>query len=285
MAKKEIINLIKASRIKRTLPILAVILLPAAYTNKFPISLFYLASSIILIYSSASIYNAYKDKDYKLPPYFKKLMIFMVILALSIASLDKTIFIASIFAVFLGYIYNTKARFFSLGDSLVAGITHYALPVLVSSLLVDLNLLKAIPLSMIVYTMALCIGPITDLKDIKKDRKLGYKTIVSDSKNPKKISLIFLNISFLIMIFLYLFLQKNQASLLLLIPVFLIKTKVSKKIKNNKPKQALNLMRLYLISSFILLILVLTYDIRIAILSVLILFFYLFALIKNYKGN
>ena len=283
--KNYFLNLLKATRIKRTLLILMVILIPAAYSNKFPLTLLLLGLVAVLIYSAASIHNAYKDRDYKLPQYSKKVILGIILIALLLASLNKIILITSIIAIFLGYIYNTTSRFIIYGDNLIAGLTHFVLPIIASSLLVGLSISTTFSLSILFYFLALCIGPVTNLKDIREDKKRGYKTLVNSVKKPRIIAIILLNFSFVIIVFLYLFLGVKGLNFLLLAPPFLLELATVKLIYENKLKNALNLMRFYLIASFALLILILTSDKYIIFSNLSILFVYLSTLFYDFRKS
>jgi len=274
-------NLVRATRIKRTLPILMIILIPAAYSNKFPLTVLLLFLVVILIYSASSIYNAYKDGDYKLPNYYFVIILILLFLTLVISLLDKIIFFAALIAIFLGYIYNTVARFIPLGDALTAGLTHFVLPIIVSSLLVGLGLSFIIPCAIFVYLIAICIGPVTNLKDIKEDKKRGYKTLVNSVKNPKTVAITLFSFSFIIIFLLYLFLGIRNLNLLFLIPSFLLIIMTTRQIYKGKMKSALNLMRFYLITSFGILIFILTSNVNVILGSAFIVMIYFFTLIQR----
>src|SRR3989339_511655 len=62
-----------------------------------------------------------------------------------------------------------------------------------------------IQISIIVYFIAICMGPITNLKDIKEDRKRGYKTLVNTVKNPFTVAIILFEIQFFFILILYFF--------------------------------------------------------------------------------
>src|SRR3989339_7861 len=274
-------ELLFSTRIKRTLPILTGLLLPAAYANKFPPELLILSLVIVLIYSAASIHNAYKDNDYNLPKYSKTIIIILIILAILFASLNKIILITSILAIFLGYIYNTTARYIIFGDGLIAGLTHYVLPIIASSLLVGLNKEIIIQISIIVYFIAICMGPITNLKDIKEDRKRGYKTLVNTVKNPFTVAAILFEMQFLFILILYFFFSLSYINLILLLPVYILKIFITTKIYQQKSKEALNYLRLYLILSFTFLILSLTNNLYIIMQNLIILILYLITIIYS----
>lgn len=248
------LNLLKATRVGRVLPVLIIILIPAAYSNKFPLTLLLLGLVAVLIYSAASIHNAYRDKDSEMPKYFPLVIFILLGTALIISSFEKIIFITSIVWITLGYVYNTISRYVIYGDNLIAGLTHFVVPITASSLLVGLGLKTIIPLTTITYLLALCIGPVTNLKDIKEDKRRGYKTLVNSVRKPYSVAAILFDFSFIFIFILYAFLITNGYFLLFLTPVFILKSVIINRIYSRRAKEALNLMRFYLIFSFIFLI-------------------------------
>jgi len=279
----EISNLLKATRIKRVLLVLMVILIPAAYTNNFNLSIFLLGIIAVIIYSASSIYNAYKDEDYRLPKYFPLIMILIFILALVISSLNKILLLATLSWIILGFIYNTFARKIIFGDALIAGLTHFVIPLVASSLLVSLSLSSIFPLIFFFYFLALCMGPVTNLKDIQKDKEKKYKTLVSTAKEPKTIAKIFLNVSFLILILIFIYFGMQNLNFILLLLPLAIQRIVLKKINENKFKEALSFMRFYLMLAFAIIIFILSSDYFLRLICSIIFFTYIFTFLERKK--
>jgi hypothetical protein len=281
MAKEEnyFLNLIKATRAYRVLTVLMVILIPAAYANKFPPSLLILSLAAILIYSASSIYNAYRDKDYKLPKYALRIIFILFFLALIISLTNKIIFFSVLIAISLGFIYNTIARVIPMGDGFIAGFTHFALPFIFSSLLVGLDIKFIVLPATLFYCIGFFIGPVTNLKDIQKDREKEYHTVITSVKNPEFISAISLDLSFIIIFVIYIFFKLNNFYFLFLIPVFLLRTFIVQQICCGNFKKALGLTRLYLMLSFIFLIFCLTLNFYILLAALSILFVYILSLL------
>lgn len=276
--ESNILQLFRSTRLKRILPILIVILIPAAYKDILKIEVMFLFLIVAFIYSASSIFNAYKDNDYDLPSYFPMIILILLFLSILMAMTNYILLIGTFSAIVLGYIYNTHARFIVFGDGIIAGLTHYAIPILISSLLVGLDIGLSLTFSSIFYLLAISIGPITNLKDIEKDKILGYKTIVTLTKNPYAVSITFLNISFILIFVLYIMIGIESYSLLSLIPIFLLEKNIETKIQDKKSELALNLLRLYLILSFMFLIILLTTSFYILLISSSILLVYLLTL-------
>ena len=278
-------NLLRAMRLERTLSVLMIILIPVAYTNKFPLSIFVLCLAAILIYGASAIYNAHRDGDYSLPEYSPAFIVGIFLVALIISLSNKIIFFTALSTIFLGYLYNTLSRFFIIGDAFVAGFTHFAIPIIASSLLVGLKPSVFLPMASLTYMILFCIVPITNLKDIQKDKKLGYKTLVNTVENPKIISIIFFIFSLMFFFIFSLFLGIRDLRLIFLFPVLLIGGLIIYQINYNYMKRALKLLRLYLILSFSLLILILSSISHVSFAAFLILFTYLLVLLGNYKNG
>jgi len=272
-------NLLKAMRIYRVLAVLLIILIPAAYSNKFPLSLLSLSFAAVFIYSASSIYNAYRDNDYKLPRYFFIIIVILFLLAFLLSFTNKIILFSVLIAILLGFVYNTIARIIPMGDAFIAGLTHHVLPFIASSLLVRLNIIFMIKFVFLFYFLALCIGPVTNLKDIEKDKKKRYRTVVNSIKNPELFSMVFLDLSFIIIFVIYVFFKLDTYHLLFLIPIFLFKTFIFKQIYSHSYRKALYLMRLYLMLSFVFLIFSLTNNFYIILSALIILLIYILTLL------
>jgi 4-hydroxybenzoate polyprenyltransferase len=276
-------NLLEATRIKRVFPVLMVILIPAAYTNNFNLLIFLLGVIAALIYSASSIYNAYKDEDYKLPKYFPQTIILIFAISLVISSFNKILITAALLWIFFGFIYNTLARKIILGDALIAGLTHFVIPLIASSLLVGLSLSSISSSIILFYLLALCIGPVTNLKDIKKDKERKYKTLVNSVKKPKTITIIILNVSFILITLIFVSFEILNFNLFFLFLPLVIQRIIVKKINKDKFKEALGFMRVYLMLSFAILIFILSSDSLAKLISSIIFILYLFTLPKDKK--
>jgi len=274
------LNIIKATRFKRSLPIVMVALIFPAYTNTFSLEIAVLLITIVSIYGIASIHNAYRDNDFKMPPYFKVLATLSLFAAIALSSINKIIFTTTIFAIFLGFLYNTISRYVILGDGAIAGLTHYVLPLAASAILVNapLQTTMSIPLF---YFLMISMIPITNLKDIAKDKALGYKTLVNSVKNPFWTATAFFNASFILIFLIYLLFE---IPLVYLIPLFILQCLITHTIHKNSIV-ALNLSRIYYLLSFIIIILFTTNITIIQIISGAIFTIYLTIFISILKNE
>lgn len=274
--ENKFLNLAKATRFRRCLPSLMAILIFPAYANKFPITILILIIVAASLYSLTSIHNAYRDNDYILPSYFPIILIVGIIITIVIAATNKIILITTLLAIVLGYIYNTASRFVILGDSLIAGITHYILPIVASALLVEAN---PLPIAPLFYLFIFSLMPISNLKDIKKDKTLQYKTLVGSVSNPLWTATALSNLAFITTFIIFLFLKIN---IIFLIPLFLFQLLITYAIHTNK-KMALELTRLHLLTIFIIIILNQVILSEIVLVSITIFTMYLILFILDIK--
>jgi 4-hydroxybenzoate polyprenyltransferase len=182
----------------------------------------------------------------------------------------------------LGFIYNEFSRKIILGDSLVAGMTHFSLPLFFTGLITNTKIEILLPMTIIIFFIAPTIAPITNIKDMEEDKKRNYKTLINSVKNPLKtikISLIILPIIFTIIS-----ISTNHIEVILfqiiLIPLL---TKIKNLINNKKFKKGLILLRTYLVYSYFFIILLTTTKIEIIFLASIINLINLIQTIKNYK--
>jgi len=273
------LNLLKSTRVKRILPILILILIPAAKLNKLEPEIFLLGLNIILIYAASSIFNAHQDNDYELPSYFPIIMLALIATVIIISLSSKIILISSILWILLGLLYNTSARYVVLGDAMVLGASHFALPIATASILLNLQFESTLILTCATYFLGISIMPNTNLKDIESDTKRNYKTLVNNTKSPEIIASAFLLFSILIFAIIYIFLCQNLICLISLIPTAIIGIIISNFMVNKKYKRAMNLMRVYLISAYIFLIINLAPDYKILITAFAISYIYLATLL------
>lgn len=240
----EIINILKATRIYRTIPVLMIILIPAAFSNILNTKLFILGLCCVLVYASAGIHNAIKDKDYDLPKYSSRIIIFLLIGAIIISLFNYIIFLTVLLWIFLGYIYNTFSRYVLFGDTSIIAFTHFSLPLFSSSLLLGLNYNLAFKLSIIFFIIAWFITQTKNLKDTKEDKKREYVTLTTRFQNGILITKILLFISFVFMIISTFIFDLNYKITFSFVLMILILIFSFKKINN---KQTLKLLRLVML--------------------------------------
>ena len=274
----DFINLLKATRIYRTLPILMAILVPAAFANIITREIFILSLSGVLIYSVAGIHNAIKDKDYPLPSYSRKAMLILLSIAVIVSLSNYIVFLTALVSIILGLIYNTTARFFLFGDSTILSISHFALPCFSSSILLGLDIELAILLSTSLFLIAWFITPTKNLKDTKEDKNRKYVTLTTTYHNGIIITKILLLVSFVIMSGFYFLFNLTTRFILILILVFYLIIIALKKINNKEEKQGLGILRLVILFFMFGLIIEKTSNIFIIFLAFLLCLLYVFYL-------
>jgi len=238
------INIVKATRFYRAFISIMVIMVSAAFANTINKDVFVLCLCSLLIYSSASIHNAIKDRDYYLPSYSKKVMLGLIILSLLLSLSNKIIFFAVIIAISLGFIYNTISRFFLFGDTIILSITHFALPSISSSLLLGLNIKFAFILAGFMYIFSWLTVHSKNLKDTEDDKERGYKTLTTIFKNGRIISILLLELSFLFMLVAYFLFNLTNTFLVIFSIIFIVQLVIVYQVIKNKNHSALKLIRL-----------------------------------------
>lgn len=202
--ENKFLNSIKATRITRTFPSLLLIILACSISNKWNLEIIFLGISLLLIYSFAGIQNALKDKDHEVTKETKIISFIPLFIALIISTLNIWIFIASVSWILLGIFYNTKSRKILFLDTTILGITHYFLPLFTSLVLLENSIGSSFKTAIPIYLITWFILPIKNLKETKKDEKLGYKTLTTKYKNGKEITIIsFVSSIFLLIAYLY----------------------------------------------------------------------------------
>ncbi len=237
------INVIKATRVYRILPVLMIIFVSAAFAEKLSINLFYLALTCFMIYSAAGLHNAMRDKDYKLPKSSRYFIFFFASLGILISLQNHIVLLTSILWIGLGFVYNTVARKILLGDSIVLAITHFALPSLSSSLILGIDMSTALRLTMIFFLIGFLITQTKNLKDTKEDKERDYATLTTRLRNGRLITLFFLFLSYTAMSFSYILFGLGQGFIFVMLFVFLIMLISLFLLTKKMEKASLNLLR------------------------------------------
>lgn len=249
-------NLLKATRINRTIPSLLLIILTTIITQKFSINTFLLGIILILIYSSGGLQNAINDKDFKLNKNTKYIIIILILTATIISLNNKYLIFTTTLWITLSLLYNFTSRKRLLLDTTILCITHYFIPTFFSLLLLNQKITQSLKISIPIYLIFWFITPTKNLKETKKDKLLNYKTIATQFKNGKKITLILLNLSLIPIILTY-FILDIQKYIFLTIPNIIIFLSILNILfTKNQEKKALKTTRLffsYLILNFIFL--------------------------------
>lgn len=183
-------NLIKATRINRTLPSILLIVLAISIKKQINPEIFLLGIILILIYSAGGIQNALKDRDFELNKKAKYAPTLLLLIATIISIQNTHLFIANLSWITLSLIYNFKSRKILLLDTTIMSITHYTIPFLFALLILGETLTKSLELSIPIYLIFWLITPTKNLKETEKDKSLEYKTIATEFKNAHKITII-----------------------------------------------------------------------------------------------
>ncbi|MBW2984305.1 UbiA family prenyltransferase [Candidatus Woesearchaeota archaeon] len=240
----ESINLLKATRVYRTLQILMAMMIPTAFANTINKEVILLGISCILIYSAAGIHNAIRDKDYVMPLYSKKVMFTLLCAGLIISLSNHIIFFAAMAGILLGLSYNTFSRHILFGDSTILAITHYTLPCFSASLLLKQDVRLTVALTGFMFLTFWFLMHSKNLKDTEDDAKRGYKTLTTIGRNGKTISIMLLMPGFLSMFLAYFMFNLTNRFLAVFSIVFILQAVAIKQIISNENQSAVKLIRL-----------------------------------------
>lgn len=238
-----LLNVLKATRLHRTLTVLGTLMIPVAFANKVNMDVIFLCLSLVILYAAVGIQNARKDNDYFLPKYSEKIILVLVVLSFLVSLKNLTNFVIVLTTFLMGLFYNFYSRYILFMDVTTVATTHHALPMVGASLLLGVDLYLTFKLTLFIYAVCWLFIHIKNLKDRDEDKKRNYKTIATEFRNYKKLSLIFLEASFVLMFLGYFFFNFTISYLFLLIILCAVKVIISRNIIMNKTEKALDLLR------------------------------------------
>lgn len=172
-----LLNLVKASRIHRTITGISAIMVPVSFAGKINLGIVLFCLSSILLYCAAGIQNAKKDNDYRLPKYTDKIVILLTLLAFFVSAFTLYSFIGLAIEFILGIIYNFYSRKILFGDVTVLSFSHFAWPAFISSALLGIDFALSLKISAYLFMILWFSMHVKNLKDKQSDRKRGYKTL------------------------------------------------------------------------------------------------------------
>lgn len=237
------INLLKATRIKRALIPLSFIILMTGFANKINTEIIILMTCSVLMYSIGGIVNAKVDKDYRIK-YIKTTIAILFLITIILSLYNYIIFVTVLLGFILGYIYSKYSRKILFGDSIILSITHSTLPIISSSILLEINpKLTMITTIFMFLTMTLII-PIKNLKGIEEDKKRGYITFMTKFSNGKQITLLLMQIYFISLFLAYFLFDLSSKFIFILMGIFILKILIDYFLNTKKDVTAYKLIRL-----------------------------------------
>jgi hypothetical protein len=284
--KKEnkFLELVKATRIERSLIPLSSIMLVIGFANKINYEIFILSICCIFGYSIGGIFNAKTDKDFKIKNPNKIIIVLSVILII-LSLFNKIIFLTVLASLLLNVIYNKYSRFILFGDSIILSLTHSTLPIVSAALLLNLNLKLTTTIASFMFFSMFLIIPMKNLNRIKEDKKNKYKTLLTKYKNGKKLTNFLFQIYFVFIILAYFIFNLNYIFLIGIIPIFILKTIIDYNLNNKKEIFAYELSRFLVILFIFFIVYSKTSNIRLIILNSSLIFLYLIYLSINKNGK
>lgn len=180
-------NLLKATRIERSLIPVSFIFLACAIANKINFQIFLLITICILIYVSGGLLNARIDKDFKLKKDLFSISA-LILIALLISVGGKILLLSTIMWVIFSFIYNKLSRKILLADSIILSITHCLIPFIIASIILD-NFQGAFQIGIFFFLSINLIIPMKNLKGKEEDKKRNYKNLLTKFENGRAITL------------------------------------------------------------------------------------------------
>ncbi|MBN1502348.1 UbiA prenyltransferase family protein [Candidatus Woesearchaeota archaeon] len=243
MGFEDITDLIKSTRLHRTLTGLCAIMVPVSIANSITKEIFFLGLSGILIYAAAGIHNAKRDSDYALPSYYKIVIALILVLALSIAFSNKIILITILLYTILGYVYNSYSRYVLFGDVTLLSITHHTIPTVASSILLGLRSAIIVKLSVYMFVTFWFLIHLKNLKDTREDKDRGYKTLTTEFKNGREWTLFCYEIGFASIALAYFLFGFGIKYIFFLLIIYILKNHIVHTALFHREKESLNYMR------------------------------------------
>lgn len=249
MLKREgnyFLNLLKATRIERALMPVSFIMIAPAFTNKISVDIFLLMICCTLMYMVGGLINAKLDKDFNATKITLTIIILFSI-SIIISLQNKIIFFTVLASLAMGLIYSKLSRFILFGDAITLSITHAAIPIISSSIIIGLN----IQLTLIIITLVLppfiFITPMKNLNGIEEDKKRNYATLMTKYKNGKTATHILLSLYFLAVFLIYFLTDLGNKFLFIVFLMFIIKIFMDYYMNINQELIAYALVRLVII--------------------------------------
>lgn len=173
-------NLIRATRIERSLYAVGSIIVTAAILDSFSLEVAILMLNSILLYCVGGLINAKKDNDYNMgKKNIDKYILFLFIVA-SLLSLQSLLLLLSTIIWFLfGFVYNHYSRKILMMDSFVLSITHVVVPGVFTFLILgstDYSVLFILIFLAIVFFLLITMKNINQKNE---DLQRGYLTLMT----------------------------------------------------------------------------------------------------------
>jgi 4-hydroxybenzoate polyprenyltransferase len=239
----DLLSLLKATRVHRTLTGLGTLMIPVAFANRITLEVIVLCLALIILYAAVGIQNAKKDKDYDLPSYTNTVTFGLILLSFIISSYNMIIFSTTSIIFLLGLFYNFFSRYILLMDITTVTATHHLIPMVGASFLLDLDTIITLKLGLFIYATYWLFINIKNLKDRDDDQKRGYRTIATEFKEYKMITLALFELSFFFMFISYFLFGFGLSYLFFLLALYAIKYMITKNVLSNNMEKALNQLR------------------------------------------
>ncbi len=273
-------NIIRASRIERSLIPVSSIIIALAFANRFNFDAFILIILTVLIYSFGGLMNAVCDRDYKVVKSAMLFVLFLVFLALAISHKKEIMMFVAI-SIGLSFIYNKLSRRILLGDSFILGLTHGAVPFIAASMLMKISHSFSISFGTYIFLVLFLLVPMKNFNGIREDRKRGYKTLITSYKNGKFLTLLMFVISGIIFIAIYFAFGLPKTYLVAILMAFVVKIEILFLVFAKEKIKAYELTRILVIILCLGIVYSVATELKIILLSNIVFYLYAIYLFKK----
>ncbi len=240
-----LINLLKATRLERSLFPLSFIMIAVGFADKITTDILILGLCCILIYISGGILNAKIDNDYNIKSSI--IIPIVIIITILISLTNKIIFLTVIGWIALSFLYNKYSRRILFGDSFFLSITHASLAVFSASILLKLGIQLSLSLGVFAFSSFFLFVPMKNLNGVKEDIEKKYKTIMTSSLNGKTLTYILFNFYLISMFLSYFIFNLGDKFLIIFSFILAIKIPIDYFIYNGKQVLSYKLGRLIIL--------------------------------------
>ncbi|MDH3352919.1 MAG: hypothetical protein OEL87_00540 [Nanoarchaeota archaeon] len=216
------LNLIRATRVERSLMTLSSVVVVMAFANKYNLDVLILMFCFVIIYSAGSIINAKTDNDFPLK-YANTSVFFLFSLAFCLSLANYVIFLAVLSTILMSFIYSKGSRHILFGDSIALALCHRVIPIISAALIVNLDFFTTLKLSGVFFSSLALMTPMKNMNGWKEDLERGYKTLMTVRKDGKLITNYLLQVYFILTLASFFFFDLGKKFLLVIIIMFSLK--------------------------------------------------------------
>ncbi|PIO06867.1 hypothetical protein COT47_02430 [Candidatus Woesearchaeota archaeon CG08_land_8_20_14_0_20_43_7] len=218
-----LLDIAKATRVERTMPVIATIMIPLTYAKSFSVDMVILVVCCVLTYMAFGLHNAYRDNDFTLPKYSYLLSFALLGSSIFLSVYNEKILILNFLWVLLGLIYNTISRRILFADITILVFTHHVLPALFAGWILGLQKSRILGYSIVIFFVFWFLIQIKNLKGTIEDKERGYATPATIFQNGRRFIQLFREFGFVMMLIPYFFFDAGIVFILSLLAINCVK--------------------------------------------------------------